>query len=134
MATVALTAENFNQYVEKDGVLVIDWWAPWCGPCRTFGPIYDKASEQHADVTFGKVNTEEQPELAGTFQIQAIPTLMVFRDQVLVFARPGALPAAALDEIIGQVRALDMDDVRKKIAEEEKAEELEQTADGEEPA
>ena len=134
MATVALTAENFNQYVEKDGVLVIDWWAPWCGPCRTFGPIYDKASEQHADVTFGKVNTEEQPELAGTFQIQAIPTLMVFRDQVLVFARPGALPAAALDEIIGQVRALDMDDVRKKIAEEEKAEQLEQTADGEEPA
>ena len=113
---------------------MIDWWAPWCGPCRTFGPIYDKASEQHADVTFGKVNTEEQPELAGTFQIQAIPTLMVFRDQVLVFARPGALPAAALDEIIGQVRALDMDDVRKKIAEEEKAEELEQTADGEEPA
>jgi len=134
MATVALTAENFNQYVEKDGVLVIDWWAPWCGPCRTFGPIYDKASEQHADVTFGKVNTEEQPELAGTFQIQAIPTLMVFRDQVLVFARPGALPAAALDEIIGQVRALDMDDVRKKIAEDEKADELEQTADGEEPA
>jgi thioredoxin len=134
MATVALTAENFNQYVEKDGVLVIDWWAPWCGPCRAFGPIYDKASEQHADVTFGKVNTEEQPELAGTFQIQAIPTLMVFRDQVLVFARPGAIPAAALEEIIGQVRALDMDDVRKKIAEEEKAEELEQTADGEEPA
>jgi thioredoxin len=133
MATVALTAENFNQYVEKDGVLVIDWWAPWCGPCRTFGPIYDKASEQHADVTFGKVNTEEQPELAGTFQIQAIPTLMVFRDQVLVFARPGAVPAAALDEIIGKVRALDMDDVRKKIAEEEKAEELEQTADGEDP-
>ncbi len=134
MATVALTAENFNQYVEKDGVLVIDWWAPWCGPCRAFGPIYDKASEQHADVTFGKVNTEEQPELAGTFQIQAIPTLMVFRDQVLVFARPGAIPAAALDEIINQVRGLDMDDVRRKIAEEEKAEELEQTADGEEPA
>ena len=133
MATVALTAENFNQYVEKDGVLVIDWWAPWCGPCRTFGPIYDKASEKHADVTFGKVNTEEQPDLAGTFQIQAIPTLMVFRDQVLVFARPGAIPAAALDEIIGKVRALDMDDVRKKIAEQEKAEELEQTADGEDP-
>ena len=134
MATVALTAENFNQYVEKDGVLVIDWWAPWCAPCRAFGPVYDKASETHADVTFGKVNTEEQPELAGTFQIQAIPTLMVFRDQVLVFARPGAIPAAALDEIISQVRSLDMDDVRKKIAEEEKAEELEQTADGEEPA
>jgi thioredoxin len=134
MATVALTAENFNQYVEKDGVLVIDWWAPWCGPCRTFGPIYDKASEKHADVTFGKVNTEEQPELAGTFQIQAIPTLMVFRDQVLVFARPGAIPAVALDEIIGQVRALDMDDVRKQIAEQEKTEDQEQTADGEKPA
>jgi thioredoxin len=134
MATVPLTAENFNQYVEKDGVLVIDWWAPWCGPCRTFGPIYDKASEKHADVTFGKVNTEEQPELAGTFQIQAIPTLMVFRDQVLVFARPGAIPAVGLDEIIGQVRALDMDDVRKQIAEQEKADEQEQTADGEEPA
>ena len=116
MATVALTAENFNQYVEKDGVLVIDWWAPWCGPCRAFGPIYDKASEKYADVTFGKINTEEQPELAGTFQIQAIPTLMVFRDQVLVFARPGMIPASGLDDLIGQVRALDMDDVRKQIA------------------
>lgn len=116
MATVALTAENFNQHVEKDGVLVIDWWAPWCGPCRAFGPIYDKASEKYADVTFGKINTEEQPELAGTFQIQAIPTLMVFRDQVLVFARPGMIPAAGLDDLIGQVRALDMDDVRKQIA------------------
>jgi thioredoxin len=116
MATVALTAENFNQYVEKDGVLVIDWWAPWCGPCRAFGPIYEKASEKYADVTFGKINTEEQPELAGTFQIQAIPTLMVFRDQVLVFARPGMIPAAGLDELIGQVRALDMDDVRQQIA------------------
>ena len=116
MATVALTTENFNQYVEKEGVLVIDWWAPWCGPCRAFGPIYDKASEKFADVTFGKINTEEQPELAGTFQIQAIPTLMVFRDQVLVFARPGMIPAAGLDDLIGQVRALDMDDVRKQIA------------------
>jgi thioredoxin len=123
MATVALTTENFNQYVEKDGVLVIDWWAPWCGPCRTFGPIYDKASEKHTDVTFGKINTEEQPDLAGTFQIQAIPTLMVFRDQVLVFARPGVVPAAALDDLISQVRALDMDDVRKQLAEQDQHDE-----------
>jgi thioredoxin len=119
MATVALTGENFNEYVEKDGVLVIDWWAPWCGPCRTFGPIYDKASENHTDITFGKVNTEDQPELAGTFQIQAIPTLMVFRDQVLVFARPGAIPAPALEDLLTQVKALDMDDIRKQIAEQE---------------
>jgi thioredoxin 1 len=103
MATVALTGENFNEYVEKDGVLV----------------IYDKASENHTDITFGKVNTEDQPELAGTFQIQAIPTLMVFRDQVLVFARPGAIPAPALEDLLTQVKALDMDDIRKQIAEQE---------------
>jgi thioredoxin len=119
MATVTLTAENFNQYVERDGVLFIDWWAPWCGPCRSFGPIYEKASEKYADVTFGKIDTEAQPELAGTFQIQAIPTLMVFRDQVLVFARPGMIPAAGLDDLVEQVRALDMDDVRKQIAQQE---------------
>ena len=121
MATVALTTKNFNEYVEKDGVLVIDFWAPWCGPCRTFAPIYDAASEKHADIIFGKVNTEEQPELAGTFQIQAIPTLMVFRDQVLVFARPGMVPGAALDDLLGQVRGLDMDEVRKQIAADEAA-------------
>jgi thioredoxin len=130
MATVALTAENFKQYVEKNGVLVIDWWAPWCGPCRAFGPIYDKASDKHTDVTFGKINTEEQPDLAGTFQIQAIPTLMVFRDQVLVFAQPGVVPAAALDDLISQVQGLDMDDVRKKIAEQEAQDELEHTGNG----
>jgi thioredoxin len=122
MATVALTAENFNQYVDRDGMLVIDWWAPWCGPCRAFGPIYDKASDTYADITFGKVNTEDQPDLAGAFQIQAIPTLMVFRDRVLLFANPGMISAAALDELLGKVRALDMDDIRKKIAEQERAE------------
>ena len=130
MATVALTAENFNEYVDKDGMLVIDWWAPWCGPCRTFGPIYDKASESHAGVTFGKINTEDQPDLAGAFQIQAIPTLMVFRDRVLVFANPGMMSGAALDELLGKVKALDMDDVRKQLAEQEREEAAEAAEQG----
>ena len=134
MATVALTGENFNQYVEKEGVLVIDWWAPWCGPCRTFGPIYDKASENHSDITFGKVNTEDQPELAGTFQIQAIPTLMVFRDQVLVFARPGAIPAPALEDLLTQVKALDMDDIRRQIAAQEEGQGRQDAQQGGDPA
>ena len=116
MSTVALTAENFDEYVQKPGVLVIDWWAPWCGPCRVFGPIYETASEKHADVTFGKINTQDQPALAGSFQIQAIPTLMVFRDQVLVFARPGLIPGPALDELVEKVKGLDMDEVRREIA------------------
>ena len=119
MATVALTGENFQEHVEKPGILIIDWWAPWCGPCRTFGPIYDKASDRHADAVFGKINTEDQPELAGTFGIQSIPTLMVFRDQILVFARPGLIPGDALDDLIGKVKALDMDDVRRQLAAEE---------------
>src|SRR5262245_40826356 len=106
MSTVAATKDNFNQLVESGGILMVDFWAEWCGPCRKFAPIFEAASDKHKDVVFAKVDTEDQPELAGAFGIRSIPTLMVFRDQVLLFEQAGALPAAALEEILGQVRAL----------------------------
>ncbi len=115
-ATVEVTAKNFKEVVERDGIVLLDWWAPWCGPCRVFGPTYEKAAGKHADVTFGKVNTEDQPDLAGAFDIRSIPTLMILRDRVLIFSQPGALPEAALEDLIRQVRALDMDVVRAEIA------------------
>ena len=116
MSTIQITAANFEEYVSKPGILVLDFWAAWCGPCRAFAPIFEGAANKHSDAVFGKVNTDEEQELAAGFQIQSIPTLMIFRDNVLLFAEPGMLPAGELDKILEKVRALDMDDVRKQIA------------------
>lgn len=120
MATVELTAENFNEVVGTEGTVLIDFWAAWCGPCRSFAPVFEKASEEHGDITFGKVDTEEQTEIAQAFGISSIPTVMAVRDGVVLYAQPGALPAPALDELIGKVRDVDMNEVRTAIQEQER--------------
>src|SRR5687767_8486705 len=112
-STVELTKENFDEIVSENDFVLIDFWASWCGPCRRFAPVYEDAAERHSDLLFGKVDTEAQPELAAAFQIQSIPTLMIVRDQVAVFVQPGALPEAALEDVIDQARQLDMAQVRK---------------------
>jgi thioredoxin 1 len=116
MATINLTKDTFEQTVVDNDIVLIDFWAEWCGPCRTFGPIYEKVSEQHPNIVFGKVDTEDQQELAGYFGIRSIPTLMAFREKIGVFSQPGALPEDVLTDLIDQIEALDMDVIRTEIA------------------
>ncbi|MGO1561252.1 thioredoxin [Actinomycetales bacterium JB111] len=119
MATTQLTAENFQETVTSDGITLVDFWAEWCGPCKQFGPVFERVSDANEDVTFAKVDTDANQELAAQLQITSIPTLMAFRDGVLVYNRPGAIPAKNLEEILTAVRDLDMDEVKKQIAEEQ---------------
>ena len=115
MAIVELTKENFEQVITGNDMVLVDFWAPWCGPCRSFAPVFEQASETYPDVVFAKVNTEEEQEIAGHFQIRSIPTLMIFREKISIFSQPGALPGSALDQLVEQASKLDMDQVRRDI-------------------
>jgi thioredoxin 1 len=115
VATVELTKDNFEQIVTENELVLIDYWASWCGPCKSFAPVFEAASEKYPEIVFAKVNTEEQQELAGHFQIRSIPTLMIFREKIIIFSQPGMIPSQALDELIDKARELDMEQVRKDI-------------------
>jgi thioredoxin 1 len=122
MATVALTKDNFESMVTENDTVIVDFWASWCGPCMQFGPTFEEVSEEHPDIVFAKVNTEEQQELAQYFSIQSIPTLMVFREKVVLYSQPGALPPEMFKDLVGQIKAVDMQDVHRQIAEHEASE------------
>jgi thioredoxin 1 len=119
MATLELTKENFDETIVNNDIVLIDFWAPWCAPCRSFAPIYEQTSENHTDIVFGKVNTEEEQELAAAYRIRSIPTLMLLREQILLYAQPGMLSVAQLEQIVTQARELDMDKIREEIEKEQ---------------
>jgi thioredoxin len=121
MATIALTKDNFEEIVNGNDMVIVDFWAPWCGPCKGFAPVFEAASEKHADIVFGKVNTDDEQELAASFNIRSIPTLMLFREKVILFSQPGALPGSALEQVISKGKELDMAVVHKEIADREAA-------------
>ncbi len=116
MSTVTITKENFDETINNNGMVILDFWASWCGPCKSFAPVFEATSEKHPDVVFAKVNTEEQQELAAAFLIRSIPTLMIFRDTIIIFSQPGALPGAAFEDLVAKAKALDMEMVRRDIA------------------
>src|ERR1700704_3540035 len=119
MPVVELTKENFEQVITSNPTVIVDFWAPWCGPCRGFAPIFERVAGENPDAVFAKVNTDEEQEIAGHFQIRSIPTLMVFRDQIIVFSQPGALPQNALEQVVGKAKALDMEEVRQQMRQQE---------------
>jgi thioredoxin 1 len=130
MPTTEITKENFNDTINNNNIVLVDWWAAWCGPCRSFAPVFEEASGRHADIVFGKIDTEAQPELSAMARITSIPTIMAFREGILIFAQPGALPGTSLEDLIGKVRDLDMEEVHAALA----AEDVADPVSGEQPA